>query len=99
MTGRPALGLLVLVMAAASCAAGDTVRGIVVDVRGDLERIESFAVRTPGGEVLEFVPAPGLRFHDGPLSHIRAHLVSGEPVVVRYVSEDESLVAIEVRDG
>lgn len=92
---RIALLLLLLV----ACSGQETVRGVVVDVQGDLQTVERFTLLTEEGEQLEFVPGTGLRFDGGPLSHLRQHMVSGEPVRVRYESESGALVVVEVSDG
>ncbi len=77
----------------------ESVHGVVVEVKGDLSAVESFTIRTEDGEELEFVPRPGTRFDGGPLSHLSQHLLSGEPVLVRYQAEGETLTAIEVSDA
>lgn len=88
------LALLCLV----SCApGGDTVRGIVISVEGDLSRITSFEVRADG-ETLSFEPAPNGDF-DFPLVHLRDHLRTGDPVVVGYEVSDGRNLATSVADG
>jgi len=94
-----ALACLVLV----ACGGSDdaVVRGVVVDVDGDLTAVNSFQVRTTDGDLLEFVPAPGIRFHDAaPLSHLTDHLVSGEVVEIEYETlNDGTLIATKVGDS
>ena len=97
---RAAIALL-LVVAAACGASSKDVRGIVVDVDGDLLEVRSFTVRTEDGETLRFTPAAGAAFEDGtPLSHLTEHLREVSPVVVTYEeAEYASLVATVVEDG
>lgn len=97
MAGLALAGLLVTACGGSPAVA----EGIVVEVEGGLVEVQAFSVRTPEGEMLRFVPAPGLRFEEGAaLSHLREHLLTGEPVRVRYEpSSDGSLVALEVADS
>ncbi len=99
---RRAIALSTLALLPAACG-GTTdveVRGVVVDVRGTLTEIESFEVRSDRGETYLFVPSNDAVFGDeAPLSHIRDHLRSGEPVVVTYSERDGELVADRVDDG
>jgi hypothetical protein len=91
--------LLVLIVAACG-AANPTIRGIVVDVEGDLVDVERFTMVTEDGERLELEPAPDVRFHDGaPLSHLTEHLRNGSPIDVTYrVLDDGTLAALRVED-
>jgi hypothetical protein len=96
-----AIGLLCLVLTAcgADGSATGTATGSVVDISGDLTVVESFTIVTGAGECT-FVPAEGLTFHGGPLSHLSSHLVSGEPITVDYeAGEGGAKVATEVRDA
>ena len=94
--------LIGLVAAAAiilAIAPSDTgqLTGIVVAVDGDLTTVRSFEVLS-GGDRFVFEPSP-----DGdyafPLSHLRDHLRTGEPVAVEYERVDSVLVAMRVTDG
>lgn len=92
---------LVLTVVAAACGAADTsVRGIVVDVQGDLTTIDRFTVLTEAGERIDFEPAPDVRFHDGaPLSHLNEHLRTGSPVEVTFrMLDDGTRAATGVED-
>lgn len=97
---RTAIRLLVL-MAILSGACGPTsgeeVTGIVVDVRGDLEDIEQFTVLA-NGERMEFGTTSDGDYSFG-LGHLRDHLRSGEPVVVRWEERGDRLVATFIDDG
>jgi hypothetical protein len=95
------LALAVLASVPAACSSGpDTVTGIVVEVDGDLTTVSRFVLVFPDGTRREFVPDSGILFHDrAPISHLRDHLRSGEPVgVVFETLDDGSLVAVEVFD-
>jgi len=84
-----------------SCAsAQETVTGIVVEVEGDLTTVSRFVLVLPDGTRPEFVPSPGILFHDrAPISHLQDHLRSGAPVEVVFETlDDGTLVAIEVFD-
>jgi hypothetical protein len=88
-----ALGLLV------ACGGGRQIVGVVTAIDGDLQRIETFTLRTVEGEDLTFTAAPDATFHGGPLTHISDHLRSGVPVSVEYREEGDRLVATEVEDA
>ena len=94
---RTTLIALVVVLAACSSAPSDAMRGIVVDVVGDLDTVESFTVLVDG-ERVEFTPAADGEFAF-PLGHLRDHLRSGEPVVVGWELVDDEFVATFVDDG
>jgi hypothetical protein len=102
---KPALALTIVVLlsAAVGCtsdASSDTtVVGIVTQVSGDLGSVESFIVTDPQGQSHQFTPAPGLLFDGGPIDHLREHIVTGDPVEVRYERSDGgALIAVEVTD-
>ncbi len=96
---RTVLAAALLVLAG-GCGgdATDRVEGVVIDVSGDLETVESFTIRTSDGLDLVFEPAPTATFHEGPLVHLTDHLRSGEPVAVTYEEDGSRLVALEVSD-
>lgn len=102
---RRLTALLVLAsLLVAGCGGDDspeglTVQGVVVAVDGDLTGVESFTVVDAAGDEHVFVPTEGLTFDDGPLSHLSAHLTSGEPVLVTYEETAEGLVAVDVTDA
>jgi len=74
--------------------------GVVIDVAGTLAGIESFMIRLEDGSDLTLVPADGLLF-DGvaPLSHVRDHMISGNPVEVTYESSPRGTLAIAIGDA
>lgn len=93
---------LIVALAVAISACGGpapAIEGRLIDVVGGIEAIERFVVVTEVGESLEFVPGPGATFDGGPLSHIRDHLISGEPVVVSYEERDGVLIATAIEDA
>ena len=103
MTLRRTLTALLIVVGAAACssASDGSVEGLVIDLDGDLSSVASFTLRLADGTDRVFEAVPGILFHDrAPLSHLRDHLVSGEPVRVRFRTlDDGTLVAFEVDDA
>ena len=82
----PVLAVLMVVSACASSDSDDpnTVEGIVTEVTGDLVVVESLVVMDSDGKSHLFKPEVGLLFYGGPLSHLRDHVVTGQPVVVTF---------------
>jgi hypothetical protein len=78
---------------------GASLQGVVVDIEGDLTEVTSFTVVDASGERFTFLPSAGLTFEGEPLSHLSAHVTSGEPVLVGYEEGDGTLIATSVRDG
>ena len=75
--------------------------GVVIAVEGGLGGIDSFVVRLEDGSDLMLVPVEGLLFDGaGPISHVRDHMISGNPVEVTYeTSAVESATAIAIGDA
>lgn len=74
-----------------------TVRGIVISVEGSLEDVTAFVVLVEGSE-LEFLPtADGA--YDFPLSHLREHHWTGEPVLVGWELVGSVRYALSLADG
>lgn len=96
---RRAAAGVALLLTLGACSSGFRFEGIVVAVDGDLVTVRSFDVRAPDGEVRRFVPDEEATFDGGPLTHIRDHLRSGEPVEVDYVDRDGESLATDVRDA
>ncbi len=93
---------LVVLGSACSGSSGDDgeVIGVVTEVTGDLSGIESFVVLDSEGESFKFKPRSGLRFMGAPPSHLRDHVISGEPVKVTYHENSTGeLIADEVEDA
>jgi hypothetical protein len=83
------LGVLVVLSVFASACSASTpsegeVFGIVTEVTGDLSGVESFVVLDTEGDSHKFIPSPGLEVMGQAPSHLRDHVVSGEPVTVTY---------------
>lgn len=92
--------IVIAMVALVACSGSDkTVEGRLAEMEGDLEVVRSFVLLNGDGERLEFMVDPGATFHGGPLSHVRDHLLSGEPVVVFYTEQGGDLVATGVEDG
>ena len=70
----------------------------MIEVDGDLTSVASFVVLTDDGARLTVVPDPALSY-DFPLSHLRDHLRTGEPVEFRYEDRDGQLVLTSITDG
>jgi len=85
---RSVLILVITAMAVAACSDSTStegeVFGIVTEVTGDLSGVESFIVLDTEGDSHKFIPGPGLEVMGQPPSHLRDHVVSGEPVTVTY---------------
>lgn len=95
------LALFLAVLALATGCGSNLQRevGIVIAVHGDLASVDSFTVRTDDGRDLVLVPAAKGDF-DFPVSHLRDHLVSLDPVEVVYETNPVGLqVAVAIRDG
>lgn len=80
------------------CSPGTgTTTGVVTDVQGTLTEVESFTVLADGEETT-FLPVAGQEY-DFPLSHLREHERSGEPVIVDWEIRDGDRYALAVTDG
>ena len=104
---KPTLLLLValpIVLLGSACSespGGDgEIIGVVTEVTGDLSGIESFVVLHVEGGSFKFKPRSGLLVMGAPPSHLRDHVVSGEPVKVTYHENSVGeLIADEVTDS
>ena len=96
MRAATAVALVAMVACGGSAK---VIEGRLAEVAGDLETVDSFVLLTEAGERLRFLADPAARFGDAPLSHLRDHLVSGEPVVVSYEERGDDLVATAVDDA
>ena len=74
-----------------------TARGLVTSVDGSLEDVTSFVVLVEGSE-LEFTPTADGDY-DFPLSHLREHQRTGEPVLVGWESVGSVRYALSLADG
>lgn len=100
------LAVLGLAMVLSACSSGESehsnaVEGIVTEVTGDLSNVESFVVLDADGKSHLFKPEAGLLFYGAPLSHLRDHVVTGQPVVVTFKegpSGERTAILIEHAD-
>jgi hypothetical protein len=74
-----------------------TARGLVTSVEGSLEDVTSFVVLVEGSE-LEFTPSADGDY-DFPLSHLREHQRTGEPVLVGWEIVGSVRYALRLADG
>lgn len=78
----------------------NTLTGVVSEVNGDLTTVSGFVVLAADGSSHRFTPVDGLLFDGGPLTHIREHVVTGQPVVVTFeLGGNGELVATGVEDA
>lgn len=101
---RALLLCVILAVAASACASSEStegeVVGIVSEVTGDLSGIDSFVVLDSAGDSHKFIPGDGMTVMGSPPSHLRDHLISGEPVKVFYhEGSDGELIADDVVHG
>lgn len=98
----PALaGVLLVVVAcggSGNSAPIETVQGVVLEINGDLEGVESFVLRTDDGEIIEVVPAPDGDFRF-PLAHLHDHRRTLEPLSVGLDRSVSPPMAIAIRDA
>jgi hypothetical protein len=90
-------------LAVSSCSTAgvgnDALSGVITEVNGDLTSVAGFVVLAEDGSSHRFTPVNGLRFEGGPLTHLRDHVVSGQPVVVTFErGPDGELIAVHVED-
>ena len=72
------------------------VKGLIVGVVGrNIVELETLRVRAEDGKVWTFTAEGPLEFSP---SHLREHQLFGQAVVVSYVRQGESLVAVEITD-
>lgn len=91
-----AAAALLLLMAACTPTSG-TAEGTVIGVEGSLVEIAAFTLLS-GGTELEFIPIES-QSYEFPLSHLREHLRTGEPVVVEWELRDDLRYALSITDG
>ncbi|MCE2528489.1 MAG: hypothetical protein J4G11_01300 [Acidimicrobiia bacterium] len=102
MKRAPALAGVLLVLAACGGTGTrpsfETVQGVVLEVNGDLEGIESFVLRTDDGEIIEVVPAPDGDFRFPP-AHLHDHRRTLEPLSVGLDRSVDPPLAVAIRDA
>jgi len=88
--------LIAFLLVACSQTSGTAV-GVVTAVDGSLSDITSFTVLSSGTEQV-FVPIEG-QSYEFPISHLREHLRTGEPVVVEWELRGDDKYATSLADG
>jgi hypothetical protein len=92
------MAAIVMTLAVVACyQTSGTARGLVTAVEGDLVNVTSFVVLVEGDEV-EFTPTPEGDY-DFPLSHLREHQRTGEPVLVGWELVGSVRYALSLADG
>jgi hypothetical protein len=95
-----ATALIFLSGCAAAEESSGEVTGVVTEVTGDLTSAESFVVIDVSGDSFKFVPGEGMTVAGGPVSHLRDHVVSGEPVkVLFHAGSKGELIADDIQDA
>lgn len=100
ITAIALIAIVVALLVADDDPTGATVTGVVIQVEGDLTDVESFEIRLDDRTSRVFVPAPGVLFDgESSLGHLREHIVTGQPVEVRYEMSGQTYVATSVGDA
>ena len=91
-------------MTLAACGSGSqSAAGIVTDIDTlGLGRVQSFSLRTPAGETLDFDVTGGtdsLSTGGFPPDHLWEHLATGVGVAVAYRSEGDRRIALRLDDA
>ncbi|MEN8238690.1 MAG: hypothetical protein ABFR53_05760 [Actinomycetota bacterium] len=95
----------IVIVSLSGCSTSDapeatTLRGVVSEVSGDLTTVTGFVVLAEDGSSHRFTPQDGLLFEGGPLTHLREHVVTGQPVIVTFeLGAEGELIAIEIEDA
>jgi hypothetical protein len=76
---------------------------VLVDVESrEIQNADSVTLRTDDGATLVFRVSPEVASnpdHRNSASHLRAHMIAGDPVIVRYRTIDDGLLAIQIADA
>lgn len=100
LTGRlpRVIAMTVIGMTILACTqTSGTARGVVTFVEGTIDEVTGFTLLT-GGEELEFVPVEGGDYAF-PLSHLREHQRTGDPVFVEWELVGTVRQALSLADG
>ena len=93
-----AVALAIAALSLLSCSQdAGTARGIVTSVDGMLQDVTGFSLLVEGSE-LDFSPVEDGDY-DFPLSHLREHQRTGEPVLVGWELEGSVRYALTLADG
>ena len=84
---------------AATVASSAAATGVVIAVDGDLTEVRGFSLLLGDGSTLGLATEPGLLFADGPLSHVRDHMVSGSPIRVTYTQAGDTAIVTAIGDA
>ncbi|HSO28971.1 MAG TPA: hypothetical protein VLS28_03655 [Candidatus Sulfomarinibacteraceae bacterium] len=94
------IALIAIVAVVASAPATSTATGVVVAVDSrSLTDVDSFTIRTPEGEVIDFTVGALQNGAEFPPGHLVEHIASGVPVVVTYRDGADGRVAIRIVDA
>ncbi len=99
-----AISLTLCAIAFAACSGGSSrdVTGVVISVDAPtLVQLNSFTLRSDGGETLVFRPGPECSRdpQNGCVgSHLRSHLALGTKVQITYRKEGSDLLALKIVD-
>jgi hypothetical protein len=78
-------------------------RGVLVDVQSrEIQNAQSVTLREPTGTVRTFQVSADVANnpdHPNTASHLRQHMLAGDPVVVVYRESSEGAIAIRILDG
>jgi hypothetical protein len=92
------IAVVVMTLGLVACSQTEgTARGVVTSVEGTLEEVTSFVVLVDGSE-LDFTPTADGDY-DFPLSHLREHQRTGEPVLVGWEIVGSVRYALSLADG
>ncbi len=94
---RTFAGVVLTISLLACSQTSGTARGVVTSVEGTLEDVSSFMVLVEGSE-LEFTPSPEGDYAF-PLTHLREHQRTGEPVLVGWEMVGSVRYALSLADG
>jgi len=113
VTERPAriraggclLGIALALLSLASCMTNEVheARGVLVDVQSrEIQNADSVTLRGGDGSVRSFRVSPEVASnadHPNSASHLRQHMMLGDPVVIRYRQTADGLVAVRILDA
>jgi hypothetical protein len=78
------------------------VRGVLLDIEApSIDKVDSFTLRTDGGDEMHFVAAPNFNqgiAHLMTPGHMRQHMALADPVLVTYRNDNGNLVALTAVD-
>lgn len=97
-----AAGLCALVVACGSSGEQE-IRGILVDVQAqEIVNAEAVTLRNGNGQLHTFRVSPEVASnpeHANTASHLRQHMVSADPVIIRYRETPDGALALRILDA